>query len=98
MNKPKDKDPSIASVLQNMYKRYRLDVKASELNIKKDWESIVGPLISKHTVQIELKSKTLYLKFDNPPLKNEMFLQRDLLLAKVNEHFGIVVAEKIFVG
>jgi hypothetical protein len=35
---------------------------------------------------------------DNPVLKNEVFLQRNELLGKVNEYYQKVVAEKIFVS
>jgi len=94
----KDKDISITSVLQQMYKRYRLDAKALETKIQQDWLEIFGPMIKKHTSEIKLKDKTLYLKVDNPPLKNEIYLQRHLVIGKINEFYGEVVLEKIFVS
>ena len=92
------KDISIGSVIESMYKRYKLDSKLVEIQIIKDWENVVGQLIAKHTTSIKLTNKTLYLQFDNGPLKNEMFLQRDLLIKKVNEHFSKVLVEKIFIS
>jgi len=94
----KNKDISITSVLEQMYKRYRLDSKALESKIQKDWLEIFGPMISKHTSEIKLKDKTLYIKVDNPPLKNEIFLQRHLVVGKINEFYGEVLIEKIFVS
>ncbi|MEY2707632.1 MAG: hypothetical protein RIQ91_262, partial [Bacteroidota bacterium] len=41
---------------------------------------------------------TLYVNFDQAPLKNEMFLQRDTLLKTINERMGDGFVEKIFVG
>lgn len=94
----KDKDINIGSILNQMYKRYHLDTKALELKIKKDWAVIFGPLISKHTTEIKIKDKTLYIKVDNPPLKNEIYLQKHLVVGKVNEFYGEVLIEKIFVS
>jgi predicted nucleic acid-binding Zn ribbon protein len=96
--KKEKKDNHISSVIQAMYKRYHLDSKLDEMSIEKDWEQIVGKLIAKYTTDITLKSKTLYIKVDNPVLKNEVFLQRNELLRKVNEYYQKVVAEKIFVS
>jgi hypothetical protein len=94
----KDKDISISSIIEQMYKRYRLDTKARESQIKKDWGEIFGIMITKHTTDISLKDKTLYIKVDNPPLKNEIFLQKQLVVGKINEFYGEVIVEKIFVS
>ncbi len=94
----KDKDISISSIIEQMYKRYRLDTKARESQIQKDWPEIFGTMISKHTTEITLKDKTLYIKVDNPPLKNEIYLQKNLVVGKVNEFYGEVIIEKIFVS
>jgi hypothetical protein len=94
----KDKDISIGSILEQMYKRYRLDTKALESKIQKDWGEIFGTMITKHTTEITLKDKTLYIKVDNPPLKNEIYLQKHLVVGKINEFYGEVLVEKIFVS
>jgi len=97
MRGDKDKDIRIGSVIEAMYKRYRLDAKVNELKIKKDWEDIFGRLIANHTNQIELKGKTLYVTVTNGPLRNELFLQRDLMIAKLNEYYELVIIEKVFI-
>ena len=79
-------------------KRYRLQPKMTELDIINRWEEIVGHLVFKHTTELKMLNKTLYVKFDNAPLKNEMFLQKDLLLQRINEAFQTTVIEKIFIG
>jgi predicted nucleic acid-binding Zn ribbon protein len=96
--KREKKDNHISSVIDAMYKRYHLDSKLDELHIERDWESIVGKLFAKYTTELSLKGKTLYIKVDNPVLKNELFLQRNELLGKVNEFYQRVVVEKIFVS
>ncbi len=95
---PERKEKNIADVMKRMNDRYRLTQKHNEIDLVKRWEEIVGQLIAKHTSNIAIKGKTLYVSFDQAPLKNEMFLQRETLLLKVNEHMGQGFVEKIFIG
>ncbi len=89
---------TLKDVLDAMYKKYRMTQKINEIKISNAWEKITGPMISKHTTQIELKGKTLYLKFDNAPLKNEMFYRRDSLIDAINHELNVKLVEKIFIG
>ncbi|MBM3937600.1 MAG: DUF721 domain-containing protein [Sphingomonadales bacterium] len=95
---PERKEKSIADVVKRMNDRYHLTQKHNEIELVKSWSEIVGHLIAKHTVSVSIKGKTLYVKFDQAPLKNEMFLQRETLLQKVNERMGADFIEKIFIG
>ena len=95
---PDRKEKSIADVVKRMNDRYHLTQKHNEIELVKHWTDIVGPLISKHTSKISMSGKTLYVNFDQAPLKNEMFLQRDTLLKTINERMGDGFVEKIFVG
>lgn len=91
------KEKGIKEVIEAMYKKYRLTQKIDEVRLVNAWERITGPLISKHTSEIKLVNKTLYVKFDNPPLKNEMMYRRNTLIDAVNKELGGVVVEKIFI-
>lgn len=80
-----------------MYEKYRMKQKINEVKLVNAWEEITGPLISKHTTEIKLVNKTLYVTFDNPPLKNEMMYRRFALIDAVNQALGVVAVEKIFI-
>lgn len=98
MDDKSNKEKPIGNVIEAMMKRYRLQPKMTELDIVNRWEEIVGHLVFKHTTELKMLNKTLYVKFDNAPLKNEMFLQKDLLLKRINETFQAPIIEKIFIG
>lgn len=98
MDDKSNKEKPIGNVIEAMMKRYRLQPKMTELDIVNKWEEIVGHLVFKHTTELKMLNKTLYVKFDNAPLKNEMFLQKELLLKRINESFQAPVIEKIFIG
>lgn len=98
MKNKENREKPIGNVLDAMFKKYRLQPKMREIDIVNRWEEIVGSLVFKHTSEIKMLNKTLYVKFDNAPLKNEMFLQKDLLLKRVNDAFEEQIIEKIFIG
>lgn len=91
------KESKISDVIEAMYKKYRLTQKINEVKLVNAWEKITGPMISRHTTEIKLVNKTLYLTFDNAPLKNEMFYRRFSLIEAVNAELGSMVVEKIFI-
>jgi hypothetical protein len=91
------KDNNISAVIEAMFKKYRLTHKITEVKLVNAWEKITGPLISKHTSEIKLLNKTLYVTFDNAPLKNEMFYRRFMLLEAINTELGAGTVEKIFI-
>ncbi len=93
-----EKENDIAHVLQRMMQRYRLTAKFSELELKDVWEEIAGALVAKHTTKLEMRGKTLYVWFDQAPLKNEMFLRREQLMVAINDKLGAGFIEKIFIG
>lgn len=92
------KEKNISEVLDQMYQKYKLNSKLEEVKLNESWEKIVGPLIFKHTTKIQLKGKTLYVSFDEAVLKNEMFYRREELAKSVNDFFGRIIVEKVFVN
>jgi predicted nucleic acid-binding Zn ribbon protein len=92
-----NKDNNISAVIEAMFKKYRLTQKITEVRLVNAWEKITGPLIAKHTSEIKLINKTLYVTFDNAPLKNEMFYRRFMLLEAINAELGADTVEKIFI-
>jgi len=93
-----NKEKNIGDVLNKMMDKYRLKSKFNEIELVKVWEEIAGKLVAKHTTKLEIKGKTLYVWFDQAPLKNEIFLRRDQLLNAINDKMGQGFIEKIFIG
>jgi predicted nucleic acid-binding Zn ribbon protein len=91
------KERNIKDVINSMYDKYRMTQKITEMKLVSAWADISGPLISKHTTEIKLVNKTLYLKFDSAPLKNEMMYRRTSIIEAVNRELGPGVVEKIFI-
>jgi len=85
----------LKEVIEYMLKVYKLENGLKDHNIKAAWDDIVGKQIAKHTVNVELKNKYLYVQLDSDVLRHELSYGKSLIIKKVNEFLGEEKVEKI---
>ncbi|MCC7030288.1 MAG: DUF721 domain-containing protein [Chitinophagaceae bacterium] len=54
--------------------------------IKLDWEKLMGKTVAKHTNDLIIKDRKLYIYTDVAPLKNELSYNKTLLIERINQH------------
>ena len=79
---------SIGDLIKAFMKRRGLEEKMEQVNIVKNWESIVGTVISNHTESVKLKDKTLILKLNSAALRHTLSYSKSDLIQKLNEASG----------
>ncbi len=91
-------DRPIGEVIREMIETYRLEGKLNEVKVLHSWEKVVGEMIARHTLDLYIRNKKLFVKVDSPALKNELSFSRSLIAEKLNsEAGGKVVEEVIFI-
>jgi len=88
-------EQSLKSVISEFLKVSRLSGKLAEQKIIDGWEKIMGKMIAKHTKQISISNKKLFLQLDSAPLKQELFYAREKIIKMLNEEAGENVVEEI---
>lgn len=78
----------LGKVLEDLLQTYRLKSKVNEVNLVRQWEQIVGPLISKRTEKIILKNGVLHITINSAPLKQELNYSKDQILELIDQKFG----------
>ena len=73
----------------------RLSGKLAEQKVIDGWEKLMGKMIAKHTRQISISNKKLFLYLDSAPLKQELFYSREKLIKILNDEAGEEVIEEI---
>lgn len=79
---------SIGEALRHLLDKSQWTPKVLELRIKQDWEAIVGKTIARYTTSVSLNGTTLTVITEVAPLKQELLLGKDGLIARINEHLG----------
>lgn len=90
-----DNSNKLGDVIREMIEAYGLKSKLSEANLVDSWEEVVGQMIAKHTRDVYIKKRKLFVKLDSPALKNELMYRRNSLKDKLNEAAGGEVIEEI---
>jgi len=84
---------SLGEIIQQYIKNSGIQPKLDEATIIEKWEEIVGKMIAKHTIDLYIKNKKLFIKFDSSALRQEVFYAKSKLLENVNntvEHQAII--------
>jgi predicted nucleic acid-binding Zn ribbon protein len=88
-------DQTLGDAIREMIEAYGLKGKLSEANLVDSWEAVVGKMIAKHTKDLFIKRKKLFVRVDSPALKNELTYNRTTIMEALNEAAGTEVIEEV---
>jgi predicted nucleic acid-binding Zn ribbon protein len=85
----------LKEAIDRFLKEYNLEGKLNETRLVNSWEKVAGKLIARHTKEIFVKDRVLYIKTDIAALKQELTYQKSKLIAKLNKAAGASIIEDI---
>jgi predicted nucleic acid-binding Zn ribbon protein len=88
-------DRPLGEVIKEMIETYRLEGKLNEVKVLHSWESVVGEMIARHTLDLYIKNRRLFVKVDSPALKHELTYSRSIIADKLNQEAGGNVIEEV---
>ncbi|MBE0638772.1 MAG: DUF721 domain-containing protein [Bacteroidales bacterium] len=77
-------EQTLGEVLKQLIASYRFEGKLKEASLISSWESVVGEMIAKHTVQLRISKKVLYVEVDSAALRNELTYAREKIKKALN--------------
>ena len=86
---------SLKEVIDQMLKAYRLDDKLAERKLIASWESVMGVMIAKHTKDLYIKHKQLFVTLDSAALRNELLLAKTKIVKMLNDEVGSEVINDV---
>ncbi len=91
-------DNKLGDVLQQLFDAYGWTEKMDGVRITNSWESIVGGIFAKHTTNMYVKNKKLFVFLDSSILRNELYMERSKIVKKLNSAIGKNVITEIVFG
>jgi|AntAceMinimDraft_9_1070365.scaffolds.fasta_scaffold01821_7 predicted nucleic acid-binding Zn ribbon protein len=91
----KNNENSLGDVLKQLFDAYGWTEKMDSVRIINSWEKIVGGIFAKHTTNLYVKNKKLYVILDSSVLRNELYMERSTLVKKLNNEIGKKVIDEI---
>lgn len=86
---------SLKEVIDQLLKAYKLDDKLAERKLIASWESVMGVMIAKHTKDLYIKHKQLFVTLDSSALRNELLLAKTKIVKMLNDEVGSEVINDV---
>ena len=91
------KEQPLKEVLKKFVKTMKIESKLNEVRLKERWNEMVGEHIAKHTTEIRLYGKKLFVTLDSAPLRQELNYSKGIILKNINEEFDGRVIEEVVI-
>jgi predicted nucleic acid-binding Zn ribbon protein len=88
----------LKDAISSFLKDNNLESKLNETRIISAWEGVVGKMISRHTNQMYIKDRVLFVKVDSAALREELSYQRSKLVKKLNHAAGVEAIDDLKLG
>jgi predicted nucleic acid-binding Zn ribbon protein len=88
-------DQSLGSAIKEFLQAYRLEDKFNQTKLIHSWEKVAGKMVAKHTKDLHIRNKVLFVKIDSPALRNELSYARESIVKSLNEEVKASVIEDI---
>lgn len=89
------KSTPMKDAIEAFLQAYKLKNKYNETYLVAYWEKLMGKQIANHTQRIYVNNKTLYLKLDSAPLRQELFMAQSKIIEIINNEVEKGIVEKI---
>lgn len=86
--KRKDNQIKLGDALKELMEQYQLNGKMTEVRVYEAWNSVLGPMIKKHTVSKQLIDGKLIVKLDSAALRNELSYGKSKIVQSLNDAVG----------
>jgi predicted nucleic acid-binding Zn ribbon protein len=95
MSSRKYTDNPLKDLISDILRRNGWEQRYQEMEVLRCYREVVGEVIWKKTRESRLHGKTLVLKMDSGPLKQELAYQKTKLMDSINEIMGGNAVEKL---
>jgi len=95
MSSRKNNGQSLKEVIGDLLKAYKLDGRLNEVKLINSWEKVLGKVIAKHTKEMFINKKKLFVTLDSAALRDELSFAKSKLVKMLNEEAGMEVIDEI---
>lgn len=85
----------LSDLIKAFYAQHKGPEYVDEVKIIQSWPKVVGPFIAKHTIDLNIRNKVLFVRVDSDSLRNELSYSKTLLLKNLNEVVGKEVLKEV---
>lgn len=92
-----ESEQSLKEVLSEWLKEYQMKHGNHLSMVRQLWPSLFNPLIQRHTKELRLSKRTLYVVVDSAVVRQEMHLARAQIRMRINEALGEEYVQEVII-
>ncbi len=81
-------DHTLKEVISDLINAYRWKDDLDLVKLGNSWDNIVGKIIARHTQNLTVKNRILYINVDSSVIRNELLFARSKLIDSINKEMG----------
>ncbi|MCU0444468.1 MAG: DUF721 domain-containing protein [Microscillaceae bacterium] len=78
----------IKNVVAEMLEKFKLKSKFTEISVAEAWRKTLGENVSKRTQKLVVKDRKIFVKLESASLKNEILMNKNLIISRLNQAIG----------
>lgn len=91
----RDNTQTLGDVVKGLLRKYGLEDGIKAHTLYSVWDNELGPMIAGRTQEIRLRGNVLYVKLSSSVLRQELHMQKQLLIKRLNDAMGEYLVEEI---
>jgi predicted nucleic acid-binding Zn ribbon protein len=91
----KSNQQSIKEAIDALLRIYGLDGRMKEVRLVGSWEKVMGKMIARHTKEIFIRDRKLYVRLDSAALRGELSYGTEKMVKMLNEEAGGSVIDEV---
>ena len=88
---------TLGDVIKDLLKQYNLQDKLNEVQLVSSWEKVMGKIIAKHTTNIYISRKKLFISIDSPVIRSELMYSKEKIIKMMNDAIGVEVVTEVVI-
>lgn len=77
----------LKDAITEMWQRYKLQDKLTEIDLKSFWNALLGEKVSEKTERVSLYKNKLFIKLNSPALKQDLMMQKTDIYTQINQSY-----------
>jgi predicted nucleic acid-binding Zn ribbon protein len=91
----RNNEHTLKEAIDQLLKAYKLDGRLAERKLIASWEPVMGAMIAKHTKDLYIKHKQLFVTLDSAALRNELSLAKTKIVKLLNDAVGSEIITEV---
>lgn len=86
---------AIGDLIHQYLRQQGLEAPLNEYRLIQGWAHVMGPIVNRYTKDLAIRNQTLYVKLTSPVIRQELLMQRNEFIQRLNAYVGAQVITNI---